>query len=180
MKRVMLVSIVVGVALAGGLARAQGMPGPMPPPEDMAKELGLSAKQKTAIRDLTDEERKTEAKLRAEIEVAQIDLRRMLEADDPDETKIGEQIEKVSALEGTAHKTHLLTFVRVRKLLTKEQRAKLDAMHEDQRRGEGELRDPFAPAPPQPPQPPAKAPRPPKPPKPPKAENVKDPFDGVE
>jgi Spy/CpxP family protein refolding chaperone len=154
--------VVMTLMCAGSLAAAQ--PAPPPPPRmhgpppiaDLAKELNLTAKQKTAIRDLTDDEGKAEAKLRAEIEVAQIDLRRLMESDDADEAKVGAQIDKVSALEGEAHKTHLLTFLKIRKLLSKDQRDKLDELRA--RRPEppppppepGEPVDPFAaqPAPP--------------------------------
>lgn len=148
-----LVFIMSMVCALAGFAAAQprhhGPPprGPRPPgPEqitELAAELGLTAKQKQKIRDLADDARKQQVTVRAEIELIEIDLRRELEGDEPDAKKVGDYIDKISALEATAKKAHILTFLEIRKVLSKDQRAKLEAAqaerrkeHEEHMRGE--------------------------------------------
>jgi len=93
--------------------------------EALAKKLGLSAKQKSAIRKIHDNARKAEVKLHAEVEVNSIDLRRELEQNDPKEKKVASYIMTIARLEGEVRKTRILASLAVRKVLSAEQRKKM-------------------------------------------------------
>src|SRR6185436_4638754 len=133
---IMALALLMSVAAA---AHAQGGPPPGPPPpphgpnpgeiDELSDELGLKPAQKQGIRDIADEARKKQAKLRADLEVVEIDLRRELERDEPDEKKVIGYIDQLSALEGEMRKVNVVAWLKIRKLLTKEQRAKLDEHH---------------------------------------------------
>lgn len=147
----------------GGPGGAGGPPphrgGPPPGPgageiEELADELGLKPAQRKAIRDIADDAHKQQVKIRAEIEVLEVDLRRELDADEPDEAKVVTLIDKITALEATAKKTHLLAWLKIRKVLTKEQRKKLQEIHEKRRREWRERQGDGPPDPPPPPPPP--------------------------
>jgi len=97
-------------------------------PGDIAKiahKLKLSKKQRRQIRNLHDAVRKTNIKLRAEMEATGIDLRRELDQDTPNETKVGVYISKISQLEGKARKARVVSWIRIRKLLSADQRKML-------------------------------------------------------
>jgi len=93
----------------------------------LAEKLGLSNQQQRAIRKIHDDARKAEVKLKAEIEVNSIDLRRELEQEDPREKIVATLIEKISRLEGEVRKTRVLAGLAVRKLLSADQRKKMQA-----------------------------------------------------
>jgi hypothetical protein len=108
------------------------------------------------------------------MEVIEIDLRRELEKDEPDEKRVAGYIDALRALEAEMRKTHLLSWLKIRKVLTKDQRAKLEDLHKQRRKEWREQRhkDPFAPDAPDAPAPPKAG----KPGKPPKAPKAVDPF----
>ncbi len=89
-------------------------------------DLGLSPAQRTQVRDLSDEARAQQQKTRADIDLVGLELRRELEKDAPDERKVSSIIERMSGLEAQARKGQILTWLKIRGLLTKEQRAKLE------------------------------------------------------
>lgn len=97
----------------------------------MAKKLGLSKQQQLSIRKIHDDTRKAEVKLQAEIEVHSIDLRRELEREDPREKSVATLIEKIARLEGEVRKTRVLAALSARKILSANQRKKLEAMRAD-------------------------------------------------
>lgn len=97
----------------------------------MAKKLGLSKQQQLSIRKIHDDTRKAEVKLHAEIEVHSIDLRRELERDDPREKNVATLIEKIARLEGEVRKTRVLAALSARKILSANQRKKLQSMRAD-------------------------------------------------
>lgn len=123
--------------------------------QGLADELGLKPQQRDQVRDLADEAHKQQVKLRAEIEVAGVDLRRELERDDPEEAKVTALVDKISGLEAQAKKVHLVAGIKIRRLLTKEQKQKLRELHERRAREWRERhRPPQSPEPPRAPAPP--------------------------
>jgi Spy/CpxP family protein refolding chaperone len=94
--------------------------------EDLARELALTPQQRQALRDVSDQASKEKVRARAEMEVLEIDLRRELDREAPDERKVAELIDKLVAAEGKTRKARILAALRVKKLLTDDQRAELE------------------------------------------------------
>lgn len=94
----------------------------------LARQLDLTPEQRTKVRAIQDALRKSQARVRADIEVTSIDLRRELEKDSPDEARAGKLVEKVAQLEGALRKDHIVSTLRIKKLLDKDQRARLERM----------------------------------------------------
>jgi Spy/CpxP family protein refolding chaperone len=109
---------------------------------ELLSELELTPKQKQQIKTLLTSARKESIKIRADIDIAGVDLRSELEKDAPDEKAVGALIEKVSGLEGKMRKSRVVSWLRVRKLLTAKQRAKLEGFDSFGMRGS--LSDPFS------------------------------------
>ena len=99
----------------------------LPNPDDDA--LKLSHDQKVALRDLRDEARAQQQKIRADIDLAEIELRRELEKESPDEKRVAGSVDKISGFEAQARKTQILAWLKMRALLTKDQRKKLETQH---------------------------------------------------
>jgi len=141
----MLASALVTAATAG----AQGPPPPDghrgrpprphgPPPiervlERHAERLGLSDEVAAEIRRLSETERQQGEVLRRRLRVLHDEMRALLSADAPDEARVMEQAERIGLAEIEARKHRLSGMLRVRGLLTKEQRAELVEIHAEER-----------------------------------------------
>lgn len=91
-----------------------------------AKKIGLTPDQMTKIRqEMLDAQAHT-VDLHAKIEHAKIGVARLLSAEKIDQHAVDAQIDEAAKAEGEVHKLHLGTMLRVRALLTPEQRQKLD------------------------------------------------------
>ena len=99
----------------------------LPNPDD--RSLELSHDQKVALRDLRDEARAQQQKIRADIDLAEIELRRELEKDSPDEKRVAASVDKISGFEAQARKTQILAWLKMRGLLSKDQRKRLETQH---------------------------------------------------
>jgi hypothetical protein len=99
--------------------------------ESLAGELGLSSAQLGQIRSLVDAGRKQEIALRAEMDVIEVDLRRELTRTAPDELKVASWADKLGALDGAVRKSRILTWVKMRKVLSAAQRRKLASLRGD-------------------------------------------------
>lgn len=96
--------------------------------EERAAELGLSDAQLAQIRTLADAGKKQEIALRAQMEVIEVDLQRELTRAAPDEDKVAGWADKLGGLEGAVRKSRLLTWIKLRKVLTPAQRTKLESL----------------------------------------------------
>ena len=120
--------LVVGLAAAtafvvvarAGMHRSVAPSLPAPTPKLQAGTPEVS------IRDLRDEARAQKTKIHADIELAEIELRRELEKDSPDEKRVVAIIDKISGLEAQARKTEILAQLKIRALTPKEQRKKME------------------------------------------------------
>jgi Spy/CpxP family protein refolding chaperone len=126
-----IIGLFVGVlSLASPSAPAQ--PGDAQPDlESLAGELGLSRAQLGQIRSLVDAGRKQEIALRAEMDVIEVDLRRELTRAAPDETRVASWADRLGSLDGAVRKSRILTWVKMRKVLTAAQRRKLASLRGD-------------------------------------------------
>jgi len=93
--------------------------------EKVAGELGLQEATLKKIRDLAYETEKKSIEFDSQLETAFLDLRRLMDADQPDEKKVMGQVDKIGALEIQLKKLHIKTLLSVREMLSPEQRQKL-------------------------------------------------------
>jgi Spy/CpxP family protein refolding chaperone len=177
---------VLCICLTASVAVAQPQPphppGPPPGPDlgkwwkdsEIAGALGLSDAQTRKIEEAFFEHRIKLIDLRAELERQETRLQPLLDADQPDEAKVGAQIDLVLAARGRLEKANAMMMLAIRKVLSTEQWRKLESIKQERERRHtpappGPPRQPGQPHVPQPPQSPG-TPRvnpPPEPPEPP-------------
>lgn len=125
----------------GGPHGKGGAGAPTPPPaygyptafiERHAQQLGLSDETLKKIRDVSDNSRVESERIRKQIDEAQKQMHVLLAKDMPDEKAVMEQADKISALVGEQRKNQLRSAIKVRSLLTPEQRAELDKLRKQQ------------------------------------------------
>lgn len=103
----------------------------------LAEELALSAEQVEAARKLwTDEARRT-IQRRAELALARLDLRELMDAPQPDEKAIAVKLKQMTAIRGEALQAQVARGLALRKLLSDEQRDKLKTLWPGRRDGAG-------------------------------------------
>ena len=95
-------------------------------------ELDLTEQQKDRIEAIHDKQRRSAIEIRKNLELAQLDMRKLVRADTPDRRAIETQVDRMSGLRAQLQKSQLNSMLDVRGVLTPEQLQKLE-----QRRGEG-------------------------------------------
>ena len=100
------------------VGRAQGM-------REMARELNLTATQKDRLEDVRDQHRRKAIAMRADLEVARLDMRKLMRADQPDRRAIEAQIDRTSAMRAELQKARMAALLDARAILTPQQREKL-------------------------------------------------------
>lgn len=111
----------------GGFGRGHGRgPGPMAHLE----ELGLSGQQKDRIEAIRDAQRREGIEVRRDLELAQLDMRKLMRDDAPDRRAIESQIDRIAALRARLQKSRVGTMLEVRDVLTPQQRQKLEQLRE--------------------------------------------------
>lgn len=126
----------------GGAARAQG-PGGGPPlgpgrPEamehrmamrhhrmEMMRELDLSKEQRETIAELRDKQERTAIRMRADLQTARLDLRRLMRVEKPDRMAVHRQIDRIAQLRAGMQKARIGLRLDIRGLLTPEQRERM-------------------------------------------------------
>jgi Spy/CpxP family protein refolding chaperone len=121
---------VLAVVLLGAGTQALAQSGfPWWKDQKVARELGLTQDQSTRIDAIY---RGTQPKLRydkAELDQQEAELSRLI-AENADETQVGWQVDRVEAVRASLNKVRTLMLLRMRQVLTPEQRAKFNALHE--------------------------------------------------
>lgn len=142
MKGTMIAALAMTLGLAmlapGGPARAQGPaegpdPGPNAGPrmerraemrrrhDDMLRDLDLSKEQRAKIADLREKQERDAIRMRADLQTARLDLRRMMRADKADRAAINRQIDQLAELRAQMEKARASTLLDIRSVLTPEQ-----------------------------------------------------------
>ena len=119
----------------GGGPRFGGPP-PMfhvPPPE-VLESLALSDAQRTRIDKIRDDAVRATAGTEADLQIAEIDLRRLVESDKPDHGAVDAAIDQVAALRATLFKAHVASWIEFRASLTPAQRSQLRTLGPPPRR----------------------------------------------
>ncbi len=134
----------LALLLAPCLATAQGPLGPPHPPDlgkwwknsEIVRELQLSEAQTNQIEQTFLEQRLKLIDLRAELEKQEARLQPLIEADQPDESKVSAQIDQVLAARGRLEKANALMMLSIRRVLSVEQWKKLQAIQQERERME--------------------------------------------
>ncbi len=100
-----------------------------------ADELGVDDATVAKIEAIVAASREETALLRDAVRAARDEMRLLLDADEPDEAAVMAQSDKVSAAMAAMHRHYLATLLKIRALLTPEQRDRLKGMCGPGRRG---------------------------------------------
>jgi Spy/CpxP family protein refolding chaperone len=144
-----VIALLAGLAVAGfaqpppGGPPPGGGPGPFggPPPgrgpdrfiEEHAAELGLDDETLEAIEQIVDESREQGRELSEELRGMHREMRDLLSQDTPDESAVMQQADAIGKAETELHKHRLGALIRIRALLTAEQREELSRIREETR-----------------------------------------------
>ena len=107
----------------------------------LAEKLDLTGTQKDKLRDIGGDLDRKEIRLRADLETAGLDLRDLMRSDSPSASAVDAKIENMSQLRGELMKANARAVLDARKVLTQEQRKKLQDMKEERfggGRGQGD------------------------------------------
>jgi Spy/CpxP family protein refolding chaperone len=96
----------------------------------IATAIGLSDDQKKKMDDIYQQYRLTLVDLHAALEKQQLQMRPMIEADQPDEAQVLAQIDKVAQARAELEKADARMLFEIRKTLTADQWQKLKALHQ--------------------------------------------------
>ena len=155
MKKIVMVCAVAGVLAAGGIAWARdggGQGGPdqrgsmkgfgpghggaawLVRHEGVAKDLGVTEEQLGQLREMAYQGEVQQIKGRAELEIARMELHRLLDSAKPTQEAADKAIEKISALETQLQKARVGEMLKVREILGEEKFGKIrDAMKDRMR-----------------------------------------------
>jgi Spy/CpxP family protein refolding chaperone len=103
----------------------------------LRERLGITPDQAAKIRQQTADFRKSQIRNRADLEVKRLELRELVQADNPDRNAIDRKLQEISAAQLTQSKSAIDFRLDMRSALTPEQRQKLQQMREERGRGFG-------------------------------------------
>jgi Spy/CpxP family protein refolding chaperone len=98
--------------------------------------LDLTDQQRDKLRDIHEAAARKSVQRRADIQLAHMDLRKLMRAETPSASAVNAQIDKISRLQADGMKAHFDTFLQARAVLTPEQLKKLRAGPAEMRKGE--------------------------------------------
>lgn len=87
--------------------------------------LDLTDAQKAKLRDIHEAAARKSVQRRADMELARMDLRKLMRADSPTASSVNAQIDKITRLQADGMKAHFDTFMQARAVLTPDQLKKL-------------------------------------------------------
>lgn len=120
-----------GMGMRGGMGRGHGRGMGMGPGAGMHRAfaaLDLTEAQREKMADLHERQQRKAIQARADLQLARMDLHKLMRADAPSASAINAQIDRVSKLQADQHKSRAATFLEARGLLTPEQQKQLKAM----------------------------------------------------
>ena len=94
------------------------------------RQLDLTDEQKKRMADIRDRQERTSIRARADMSIAELDLRKLMRADTPDRRAIESQIEKIGSMRTSMQKSRVGMMFDMRGVLTQEQRNQLKEMRE--------------------------------------------------
>ena len=109
-------------AMVGGMPGS--LMGPLSRPE-VQKELGITADQRKKLDDIRFASERSSIQARANVQVQQLELRRLMGADTPDSAAIDKKIQDLAQAQAALMRAQLDSQIETRNVLTKEQRDKI-------------------------------------------------------
>jgi Spy/CpxP family protein refolding chaperone len=106
----------------------EGGPGPedgMSRDPEVQKKLNLSDDQRTRLADIRDRQTRAAIPIRSDLEIAGLDLRKLMRADKPDQKAIDAQIDKMAGLRARLQKSRVASMLEARAVLTPAQQKTL-------------------------------------------------------
>lgn len=125
--RVILIAL---MAVLAGVPRAGAQPFKWWQDEKTKAELGLTAEQATKIEEIFQASLATQRKPLEELNRREKEFSALLLRDDATEAQVMRQAEQVESLRGELGKARTLMLYRMNRILTPEQRIKVNEMHE--------------------------------------------------
>jgi protein CpxP len=95
------------------------------------RQLDLTDEQKKRMADIRDRQERSSIRARADMSIAELDLRKLMRADSPDRRAIESQIEKIGSMRTSMQKSRVGMMFDMRSVLTPEQRNQLKEMREN-------------------------------------------------
>jgi len=92
------------------------------------RQLDLTDEQQKKMADIRDRQQRTAIRARADLSIAELDLRKLMRADAPDRRAIESQIEKIGSMRTSMQKSRIGMMFDMRTVLTQEQRDQLKQM----------------------------------------------------
>jgi len=142
-----LVGLFFGAGASPGVAQGadphrRGRPPLEEKLERHAARLGLDAETRAGIREIALAARGESEALGEEIQALRSELHRLLAAREPDVPRIMELADRLGEKKTELRKHRLRTMLRIRALLTPEQRAELVEIHRERHRSRGSAEEP--------------------------------------
>ncbi len=128
--RPIFVAIVASLVCLTGLVSANPFGSQSPTRTQLLSDLKLKPRQVREIRTILVGASKESIRLEAEMKISGIELREELAKEKASAAKVGKLIEEISVLEGKVRKSRVLSWLRVRGLLNKQQRERLKSMEQ--------------------------------------------------
>ena len=141
-----LLATAISLVILAALPLYAQTPTPEPPPAamqrrnfggDPIRELNLTAEQREQIRMIREQNRTERATINQRVRETNRALEEALDSDNPDQSVLEQRIQEVSAAQAEAMRMRIKTEVKIRQVLTSEQRIMLKEM----RRNVHQIRD---------------------------------------
>lgn len=127
----------MGAGMGRGPGRGMGLHRGMGFGPGMFARLDLTDTQREKLADLHERQQRKAIQARADMQIARMDLHKLMQADAPSATAIHAQIDKLTRMQSDMRKSHVSTFLEARALLTPEQQKQLKASRGPGGRGFG-------------------------------------------
>ena len=107
----------------------------------VADDLDLTGTQRDKLRAIGSDLARKEIRMRADLETAQLDLRDLMRSDSPSRSELDASIDALTRIRGDMMKAGAAATLEARKVLTSQQRKKLEELHPGRLGGRGSHRD---------------------------------------
>ncbi len=134
----------VGVPSATGQTMQPQDAPPMPPQRpfggDPIRQLNLTPEQREQIRVLKEASREERATVNQRVRETNRALQEVLDTDSPDESVVEQRLREAAAAQAAAMRMRIISEVKIRRVLTSEQRVLLKSLRKQAQEGRGERR----------------------------------------
>jgi Spy/CpxP family protein refolding chaperone len=136
---------VIGFPAARGTVSGQAAQQPSAAPEpqqggDLIRQLNLTPEQREQIRSIRVNNGSERAAIKEHLDEANRALEEALNADNPDEAVVEQRLREVASAQASAMRMRILTEIRIRRVLTSEQRRVLRSLQQEAQQSRRERR----------------------------------------